>query len=102
MKPTRALAIVLLALLFTWVGQVALGYFQVGNLEPVINEERQTYPIRQHPPASLKPGPEFSLRKVALSATVFPSVVRLALQTSPVDGDLDVLCLAIISSGSLP
>jgi len=39
MKPTRALAIVLLALLFTWVGQVALGYFQVGNLEPVINEE---------------------------------------------------------------
>jgi len=39
MKPTRALALVLLALLFTWVGQVALGYFQVGKLEPVINEE---------------------------------------------------------------
>lgn len=39
MKPTRALALVLVALLFTWVGQVALGYFQVGKLEPVLNEE---------------------------------------------------------------
>ena len=39
MKPTRALALVLLSLLFTWVGQVALGYFQVGKLEPVLNEE---------------------------------------------------------------
>ena len=39
MKPTRALAIVLVALLFTWIGQVAVGYLQVGKLEPVLNEE---------------------------------------------------------------
>ena len=39
MKSTRALILVFLALLFAWVGQVAIGYIQVGRLEPVLNEE---------------------------------------------------------------
>jgi cytochrome c oxidase cbb3-type subunit 2 len=39
MKPTRALFIVLGALILTWVGQAAVGYWQVGRLEPVLNEE---------------------------------------------------------------
>lgn len=39
MKPTRALSIVLGALILTWVGQAAVGYWQVGRLEPVLNEE---------------------------------------------------------------
>ncbi|NBQ64338.1 MAG: hypothetical protein EBT95_02075 [Verrucomicrobia bacterium] len=39
MKPTRALAIALGALLLTWVAQAAVGYWQVGRLEPVLNEE---------------------------------------------------------------
>jgi cytochrome c oxidase cbb3-type subunit II len=39
MKPTRALAIVLGALLLTWFGQAAVGFWQVGRLEPVLNEE---------------------------------------------------------------
>lgn len=39
MKSPQALTIVLLSLLLTWAGQVALGYFQVGKLEPVLNEE---------------------------------------------------------------
>jgi len=47
MKSTQALVLVFLALLFTWVGQVALGFFQVGRLEPILNEETN-YPT---PPA---------------------------------------------------
>jgi cytochrome c oxidase cbb3-type subunit 2 len=39
MKSTQALVLVFLALLFTWVGQVALGFFQVGKMEPILNEE---------------------------------------------------------------
>lgn len=39
MKPIRALLFVFAALLFSWLGQVALGYIQVGRLEPVLNEE---------------------------------------------------------------
>ena len=39
MKSTRALILVFLALLSAWVGQVAIGYIQVGRLEPVLNEE---------------------------------------------------------------
>jgi cytochrome c oxidase cbb3-type subunit 2 len=39
MKSTQALSVVLLSLLLTWAGQVALGYFQVGKLEPILNEE---------------------------------------------------------------
>ncbi|MBM4455093.1 MAG: cytochrome oxidase [Verrucomicrobia bacterium] len=39
MKPTRALFIVLGALILTWVSQAAVGYWQVGRLEPVLNEE---------------------------------------------------------------
>ena len=39
MKSTRALILVFLALLLAWVGQVVIGYFQVGRLEPVLNEE---------------------------------------------------------------
>lgn len=39
MKPTRALAIVLGTLLLTWLAQAATGYWQVGRLEPVLNEE---------------------------------------------------------------
>ena len=39
MKSTRALILVFLALLFAWIGQVAIGYIQVGRLEPVLNEE---------------------------------------------------------------
>ena len=39
MKSTRALTLVFLALLLAWFGQVVVGYFQVGRLEPVLNEE---------------------------------------------------------------
>jgi cytochrome c oxidase cbb3-type subunit 2 len=39
MKPTPALALVFGALLLTWVAQAAVGYWQVGRLEPVLNEE---------------------------------------------------------------
>lgn len=39
MKPTQALALVLGALILTWVGQAAVGFWQVGRLEPVLNEE---------------------------------------------------------------
>ena len=39
MKPTRALSLVLGALILTWIGQAALGFWQVGRLEPVLNEE---------------------------------------------------------------
>lgn len=39
MKPTRALATVFGALLLTWLAQAAVGYWQVGRLEPVLNEE---------------------------------------------------------------
>ncbi|NBT89628.1 MAG: cytochrome-c oxidase [Verrucomicrobia bacterium] len=39
MKPVRALAIVLGALLLTWLAQVAVGFWQVGRLEPVLNQE---------------------------------------------------------------
>jgi len=39
MKPTRALFIVLGALILTWVGQAAVGYWQVGRLDLVLNEE---------------------------------------------------------------
>lgn len=39
MKATRALTIVLGALILTWVGQAAVGFWQVGRLEPVLNEE---------------------------------------------------------------
>lgn len=39
MKPARALALVLGTLILTWVGQVAFGFWQVGRLEPVLNEE---------------------------------------------------------------
>ena len=39
MKSGQALLIVFLSLLFAWAGQVALGYFQVGRLEPILNEE---------------------------------------------------------------
>ena len=39
MKSTRALILVFLALLCAWIGQVAIGYIQVGRLEPVLNEE---------------------------------------------------------------
>lgn len=39
MKTTRALTLVLGALILTWVGQAAVGFWQVGRLEPVLNEE---------------------------------------------------------------
>ena len=39
MKPTRGLALVFGALLATWLAQAAVGYWQVGRLEPVLNEE---------------------------------------------------------------
>jgi len=39
MKSTHALIAVFSALLFAWAGQIALGYFQVGRLEPILNEE---------------------------------------------------------------
>ena len=39
MKSTQALILVFLALLFAWAGQIALGYFQVGRLEPILDEE---------------------------------------------------------------
>ena len=39
MKTTRALNLVLGALILTWVGQAAVGIWQVGRLEPVLNEE---------------------------------------------------------------
>ena len=39
MKSTQALVLVFLALLFAWAGQIALGFFQVGKLEPILNEE---------------------------------------------------------------
>ena len=39
MKSTQSLILVFLALLFAWAGQVALGFFQVGKLEPILNEE---------------------------------------------------------------
>ena len=39
MKSTQSLVLVFLALLFAWAGQIALGYFQVGKLEPILNEE---------------------------------------------------------------
>jgi len=39
MKSTQSLVVVFLALLFAWAGQIALGYFQVGKLEPILNEE---------------------------------------------------------------
>ena len=39
MKSGQALFIVFASLLFTWAGQIALGYFQVGRLEPILNEE---------------------------------------------------------------
>jgi len=39
MKPVRALSLVLGALLLTWVAQAAVGYWQVGRLEPVLNED---------------------------------------------------------------
>jgi cytochrome c oxidase cbb3-type subunit 2 len=39
MKSGQALLIVFLSLLFAWAGQIALGYFQVGRLEPILNEE---------------------------------------------------------------
>jgi cytochrome c oxidase cbb3-type subunit 2 len=39
MKSGLALFIVFTSLLFTWAGQIALGYFQVGRLEPILNEE---------------------------------------------------------------
>jgi len=39
MKTTRALTLVLGALILTWVGQAAVGIWQVGRLEPVLNEE---------------------------------------------------------------
>ena len=39
MKSTQSLVLVFLALLFAWAGQVALGFFQVGKLEPILDEE---------------------------------------------------------------
>ena len=48
MKSTQALVLVFLALLFTWAGQVALGFFQVGRLEPILNEETN-YPAPPTP-----------------------------------------------------
>lgn len=39
MKSGQALFIVFASLLFTWAGQIALGFFQVGRLEPILNEE---------------------------------------------------------------
>lgn len=39
MKPGRALAIVLSTLVLTWLAQAAVGFWQVGRLEPVLNEE---------------------------------------------------------------
>lgn len=39
MKTTRVLTLVLGALILTWVGQAAVGFWQVGRLEPVLNEE---------------------------------------------------------------
>lgn len=39
MKPIRALVFVFGALLLTWIAQAAMGYWQVGRLEPVLNEE---------------------------------------------------------------
>jgi len=48
MKSTQALVLVFLALLFTWAGQIALGFFQVGRLEPILNEETN-YPTPPTP-----------------------------------------------------
>lgn len=39
MKPLPSLSFVFGALLLTWVAQAALGFWQVGRLEPVLNEE---------------------------------------------------------------
>ncbi|NBR71509.1 MAG: cytochrome-c oxidase [Verrucomicrobia bacterium] len=48
MKSSHALILVFLLLLLTWAGQVALGFFQVGRMEPILDEETN-YP---KPPAA--------------------------------------------------
>lgn len=39
MNSSKALFLVFVAILFAWAGQIALGYLQVGRLEPILNEE---------------------------------------------------------------
>ncbi len=39
MKSSQALFFVFVAILFAWAGQIAMGYLQVGRLEPILNEE---------------------------------------------------------------